>query len=352
MGIFSLVKKASEMKASDLHISVGIPPTYRVNGSLVPVGEQDLSSADTEYFVRELLSEEQWQTVQRKGELDLSLSAPNRQRFRLNVFRQRGSYSMAIRLIHSQIPSIEALGLPSIVRNLCRKIRGIILVTGPSGSGKSTTLASMIDLINSERDCHIITLEDPIEYLHKHKRSIVNQREIGSDSMSYANALKAVLRQDPDVILIGEMRDLETIRIALTAAETGHLVLSTLHTIGAVKTIDRIVDAFLPHQQQQIRVQLSMTLEAVISQQLIATIHNKGRVAAVETMVVNPAIRNLIREGKTHQIMNVIQTSANSGMKTMDNALAELYKKGMIRLEDALAHAVDQEYLQSLISYR
>jgi twitching motility protein PilT len=351
MDIFGLMKKASEMKASDLHISVGIPPTCRVNGHLVPAGDHDLSSADTEHFVRELLSKEQWQTVQRKGELDLALSTPNLHRFRLNVFRQRGSYSIAIRLIHSQVPSIEALGLPSVIRDLCRKTRGIILVTGPAGSGKSTTLASMIDLINSERDCHIVTLEDPIEYLHKHKRSIVNQREIGSDSMSYTNALRAVLRQDPDVILIGEMRDLETIRIAMTAAETGHLVLSTLHTIGAVKTIDRIVDAFSPHQQQQIRVQLSMTLEGVISQQLVTTIHNKGRVAAVETMVVNPAIRNLIREGKSPQIMNVIQTSAKSGMKTMDNALAELHKRGIISLEDAIAHGVDQEYLQSLISY-
>jgi len=349
MGIFGLMKKASEMKASDLHISVGVPPTCRVNGHLVPAGEQVLSSADTERFVRELLSAEQWQTVQRKGELDLALSAPNLQRFRLSVFRQRGNYSIAIRLIYPQIPCIEDLGLPSVVRDLCKKTRGLILVTGPAGSGKSTTLASMIDLINSERDCHIVTLEDPIEYLHNHKRSIVTQREIGSDSMSYANALRSVLRQDPDVILIGEMRDLETIRIAMTAAETGHLVLSTLHTIGAVKTIDRIVDAFSPQHQQQIRVQLSMTLEAVISQQLIAATHNKGRVAAVEIMEINPAIRNLIREGKSHQIMNVIQTSAKSGMKTMDNSLAELYKRGMIRLEDAMAHAVDQQYLQSLI---
>jgi twitching motility protein PilT len=254
-----------------------------------------------------------------------------------------------MRLVEGNILSFQQLGLPQVLNDFCSKTRGLVLVTGPTGSGKSTTLAAMIDVMNSTRDEHILTLEDPIEYLHKHKKSIVNQREIGNDSKSYSNALRAALRQDPDIILIGEMRDLETISIALTAAETGHLVLSTLHTVGAAKTIDRIIDVFPPHQQQQIRTQLSMTLVGVISQQLIPRSDKKGRLAAIEIMMANPAIRNLIREGKTPQINNVIMTSARQGMVTMDNAIAELYQGGKITLDDAMMYCVDYEYLKRLL---
>ena len=262
---------------------------------------------------------------------------------------QRQSVSLALRLIAQEIPTIEKLKLPMLVKDLCQQLRGLILVTGPTGSGKSTTLASMIDLINSQRDCHIITIEDPIEYLHRHKKSIVNQREIGSDTVSYAAALRVALRQDPDVILIGEMRDLETISIALTAAETGHLVLSTLHTIGAAKTIDRIIDVFPPYQQEQIRVQLSMTLIAVLSQQLMPTIGENGRTAAIEVMLTTPAIRNMIRENKTPQIIGAIQTSALQGMQLMDNAIAAKFKNGEISRETAMTYAVDREYASKLL---
>jgi twitching motility protein PilT len=252
-------------------------------------------------------------------------------------------------LVASRIPDPEELGLPISVTELAKKNRGLILVTGPTGSGKSTTLASLINMINQQRGDHILTLEDPIEYLHRHNKSIVNQREIGHDSQSYANALRAALRQDPDVILVGEMRDLETISIAITAAETGHLVLSTLHTIGAAKTIDRVIDIFPPFQQQQIRVQMSTVLEAVISQQLIPKKDKQGRVAAIEVMIANPAIRNLIREGKSHQITSIIQTGMKYGMQTMDHSLADLYKKGVISREEAVMYAVDQDVLSRML---
>jgi twitching motility protein PilT len=281
--------------------------------------------------------------------MDLSFSLAGIGRFRVNVFKQRGTMAAAIRLVASKIPNPEDLGLPSSVIELSKKTRGLILVTGPTGSGKSTTLASLINLINHERADHILTLEDPIEYLHRHHKSIVNQREIGHDSQSYANALRAALRQDPDVILVGEMRDLETISIAITAAETGHLVLSTLHTVGAAKTIDRIIDVFPPSQQQQIRIQMSTVLQAVISQQLLPRRDKSGRVAAIEVMIANPAIRNLIREGKTHQITSSIQTGLKFGMQTMDGALADLYRKGIITREDAMTYAVDQEMLSKLL---
>jgi twitching motility protein PilT len=349
MTIDELLKHTVEKGASDLHITVGIPPIMRLHGKLIPIGEHKLMPEDTERYIRQILNESQLKIFQEKGEMDLSFSLAGIGRFRVNVFKQRGTMAAAIRLVASKIPNPEDLGLPSSVIELSKKTRGLILVTGPTGSGKSTTLASLINLINHERADHILTLEDPIEYLHRHHKSIVNQREIGHDSQSYANALRAALRQDPDVILVGEMRDLETISIAITAAETGHLVLSTLHTVGAAKTIDRIIDVFPPSQQQQIRIQMSTVLQAVISQQLLPRRDKSGRVAAIEVMIANPAIRNLIREGKTHQITSSIQTGLKFGMQTMDGALADLYRKGIITREDAMTYAVDQEMLSKLL---
>jgi twitching motility protein PilT len=345
-----LLERAVALGASDLHISTGAQAVYRVNGRLVAEGDR-LTVSETELFVRSIMSERQWEDFSLAGEVDFPLST-HFTRFRVNAYRQRGSCSAALRLIPPGIRSIEELGLPGSLNDLCSLQRGLVLVTGPTGSGKSTTLAAMIDLVNSTRDCHIMTLEDPIEYLHKHKRSLVNQREIGSDTQSYASGLRAVLRQDPDVILIGEMRDLESIAIALTAAETGHLVFSTLHTIGAAKTLDRVIDVFPPHQQSQIRIQLSMALQSVVSQQLLPTADGRGRVVAVEVMLATPAIRNLIREGKTPQINNAILTSGNAGMQTMDSALAALYKSGKISLEDCITFCVEQENMRRLLNMR
>jgi len=344
-----LLMKAVNMKASDLHITVGVPSTVRVHGKLLFMDDNKLVPADTLKIVRELTTENQWDKLNKKGELDFSYALPGLHRFRVNVYRQRNTYSAALRLVNSEIPSFEDLGLPPIIKELTQKNSGLVLVTGPTGSGKSTTLASMINVINETRDMHIITLEDPIEYLFKHNKSIIDQREIGSDSLNFSNALRASLRQDPDVILVGEMRDFETISIALTAAETGHLVFSTLHTIGAAKTIDRIIDVFPPNQQQQIRVQLAMTLQGVISQQLLTNVDKSGRVAAVEIMLVNPAIRNIIREGKVHQINNVIQTNAKSGMRMMDDSLCDLCRRGHITREDALGHCVDLDNMKRIL---
>ncbi|SEF81572.1 twitching motility protein PilT [Caloramator fervidus] len=344
-----LLKKAVELEASDIHLTVGIPPTFRINGKLQQIGDKKLTSDDTRMFVEHVLNESQYELYNEKGEIDLSYSLQGIGRFRINIFKQRGSDALAIRNVPLQVPTLEKLDMPKVIKELCTKTRGLILVTGPAGSGKSTTLAAMINEINNLRNCHIITLEDPIEYLHKHKKSIVNQREVGYDTKSYASALKAALREDPDVILVGEMRDLETISIALTAAETGHLVLSTLHTIGASKTIDRIVDVFPPHQQQQIKIQLASVLEGIISQQLIPRSDGVGRVCAMEIMITTPAVRNLIREGKTHQIDSIIQTGGKYGMKTMDTSLVELYKKGLITQEDALAFAVDKDIMERLM---
>lgn len=340
-----LLKKAVKMDASDIHITVGVPPTMRINGKLTPYGNDKLTPENTNTYVREVLSEEQYNKYNENGELDLSYAIQGVGRFRVNVYKQRGSDAIALRTVAPQIPTLEKLGMPSVLKDMCQKTRGLVIVTGPTGSGKSTTLAAMVNEINSTRESHIITLENPIEYLHKHKKSIVNQREIGHDSKSYVNALMAVLREDPDVILVGEMRDLETISIAITAAETGHLVFSTLHTIGSSKTIDRIVDVFPPHQQQQIKVQLSAVMEGIISQQLLPRVDGKGRVAATEIMVATPAIRNLIREGKTHQIDSVIQTGGKYGMTTMDMNLVELYKKGEISRDDAITYSVDKDII-------
>ncbi len=347
--IDEILIKAKESGASDVHITVGIPPRMRVNGELIPMDYEKMLPKDTLEVAKSVMSELQWERFEERGEYDMSFAIPGCGRFRVNAFKQRGSIAMAFRLVGTKIPSPEELGLPASVTELYQRKRGLVLVTGPTGSGKSTTLAALIDKVNNCRDAHVITLEDPIEYLHSHKMSMVNQREIGLDSSNYANALRAALREDPDVILVGEMRDYETISVAITAAETGHLVLSTLHTIGAASTVDRVIDVFPPHQQQQIRVQLSNVLEAVVSQQLIPRKDGRGRVAAFEVLHVNPAVRNLIREGKSHQLVSVMQTNRKLGMITMDEAIAQLYREGIIDREMALQFAQDPDNMKNRI---
>ena len=351
MEILEILIVAIEAGASDVHLTVASPPIMRVNGKLIRMTDNKLMPEDTYRIIQQMLSEEQSQMIEKKGELDFSYSSPNLGRFRVNVYKQRNSYSMALRVVALSIPNMDTLKLPAVLKELAMKQRGLVLVTGPTGSGKSTTLASMIDYMNRERNDHVITIEDPIEYLHKHDKSVINQREIGNDSLSFANALRAALRQDPDIILVGEMRDLETISTAITAAETGHLVLSTLHTIGAAKTVDRIIDVFPPHQQQQIRIQLASVLEAVISQQILPKADGTGRVAAFEIMIANTAIRNLIREGKTHQMQTVIQTGSNIGMQTMDASLIDLFKRRIIDLPTLRKYAVDVDMVNKQVGY-
>lgn len=341
--IANMLQKAKEAGASDLHITVGIPPKMRVNGKLITMDYPKILPADSLEVCLEIMNEKQRTIFEERGEYDMSFSIPNLGRYRVNAYKQRGSVALALRLVGTQVPSAEELGVPDSVIDLYQKKRGLVLVTGPTGSGKSTTLAAIIDKINNNREAHVITLEDPIEYLHQHKLAMVNQREVGLDTMTYANALRAALREDPDVILVGEMRDYETISVAITAAETGHLVLSTLHTIGAASTVDRIIDVFPPHQQQQIRVQFANVLEAVISQQLIPTADGKGRVAAFEVMHANHAVRNLIREGKSHQLLSVMQTNRKIGMITMDEAIMQLYRDGKISSDMAIQFAQEQE---------
>ncbi|SMB98623.1 twitching motility protein PilT [Thermanaeromonas toyohensis ToBE] len=325
-----ILKEAVQRGASDVHLTVGLPPVFRRIGRLEPQKQWPILTASVlEALAKQILGP-RWEEFQNRKELDLAYSLPGLGRFRVNVFYQRGSVGAAIRLVNTIIPTLEELGLPPVVGELADQLHGLVLVTGPTGSGKSTTLAAMIDRINQRRSCHIITLEDPIEYLHQHKKSIVNQREIGSDSPSFASALRAALRQDPDVILVGEMRDLETVATAITAAETGHLVLATLHTSSAVQSIDRIIDVFPPHQQGQIRIQLADTLVGVITQQLLPRADGQGRVVAVEILIATPAVRNLIREGKTHQIISVMQTGGRFGMQTMEMALRNLAARGII----------------------
>ena len=339
--IEELMRIAKDNGASDVHITVGIPPKMRVAGALTDMDFPRFLPNDTSEIIKSIMNERQLEILNKKGEVDFSFSIPSLGRYRINVYNQRGSLAAAIP---------EELGLPKSVVDLYSKKRGLVLVTGPTGSGKSTTLASLVDKINENISSHIITLEDPIEYLHNHKKAMVNQREIGIDSMTYANALRAALREDPDVILVGEMRDLETISIAITAAETGHLVFSTLHTIGAASTIDRIIDVFPPHQQQQIRVQLAMVLEAVISQQLLPTVDKSRRVGAFEVMLMTTAIKNLIRENKVFQIDSMIQTSKKLGMITMDNAILDLLIKGEISTETALSFAQDRTTFERKIN--
>lgn len=347
--IEEIMRTAKEAGASDVHITVGIPPKMRVNGNLIAMNYSKMMPADTLEVLLEIMTETQRERFEERGEYDMSFSIPELGRYRVNAYKQRGSVALALRLVGTQVPSPEALGVPESVINLYERKRGLILVTGPTGSGKSTTLAAIIDKINNNRDAHVITLEDPIEYLHQHKVAMVNQREIGLDSQSYANALRAALREDPDVILVGEMRDFETISVAITAAETGHLVLSTLHTIGAASTVDRVIDVFPPHQQQQIRVQFANVLEAVISQQLIPTMDGRGRVAAFEVMHANHAVRNLIREGKSHQLVSVMQTNRKMGMITMDESITQLFYEGKIDREMAIQFAQDPDGMQNKI---
>ena len=345
--IQEILRSAKESGASDVHLTVGIPPKMRVNGDLVTMENfQRLLPPDTEAILDDVLNEKQRQIFEERGEYDMSYAIRDLGRYRVNVFHQRGSVAFAFRLVGTSIPTPEELCIPESVIELSQRKRGLVLVTGPTGSGKSTTLASIINRVNHTREVHVITLEDPIEFLHQHDKSMVNQREIGIDSGNYANALRAALREDPDVILVGEMRDFETISVAITAAETGHLVLSTLHTIGAASTVDRVIDVFPAHQQPQIRIQLANVLEAVISQQLIPTADGKGRIAAFEVLFANHAVRNLIREGKSHQLLSVMQTNRKAGMITMDEAIAQLYSQGKISRDDAIEFAQDVEGMQ------
>lgn len=338
MDIHDLFELVSQEKASDLLISAGAPPILRIHGQLFRSRTDSLTPEQTKELIYSFLTAKQQKYFEEHKELDFSLAVGRRHRFRVNVYRQKEAVTAALRPIPEKIPSLETLGLPKNIGELARVHQGLILVTGPTGSGKTTTQASIIDLINAERACHIITIEDPIEYVHNHKRSVVDQREVGGDTNSFPNALKYVLRQDPDVILVGEMRDLETIQAALTAAETGHLVLATLHTNDAIQTADRIIDVFPATQQQQIRFQLSMTLLAIVSQRLLPKQDGTGRVMACEVLRNNTAIANLIREGKTHQVYSVLETSTKEGMHTMDRSIKDLYSEGVISYEEAISH--------------
>lgn len=334
---------------SDLHLTVGKPPMIRVHGDLTPMGEVLLTAEDLASFAKEITSEKQHNVLLDEGSVDFGLAFSKEARFRVNIYKQKGVFGMALRMIPSEILDLETIGLPPTLKDLLFRPRGLVLVTGPTGSGKSTTLASMIDIINKERACHIITIEDPIEYYHDHKSSIVTQREIGEDTPDFAESLVKALRQDPDVILVGEMRNLETIRAALNASETGHLVFATLHTTGAASTVDRIIDAFPADEQEQIRTLVSTTLVAVISQTLIPRIDKPGRAAAFEIMIMTPAIQNLIRENKTFRINSDIQTGSKYGMNTLDMCLYDLYQKKIISYGDVLTKAQDPDFLISKI---
>jgi twitching motility protein PilT len=349
--LHQLLKAMIDKGASDLHITTGSPPQLRIDGNLVPLRVPPLTPVDTKQHCYSILTDAQKVAFEEELELDLSFGVKNLARFRANIFMQRGAVAGAFRVIPFKILSFSELGLPKVVADLCRKPRGLILVTGPTGAGKSTTLASMIDKINSERRQHIITIEDPIEYLHPHKGCVVNQREVGSDTRSFKRALKYILRQDPDVVLIGEMRDLETIEAALTTAETGHLAFATLHTNSAVQTINRIIDVFPPYQQAQVRAQLSFVIEGIISQNLMPKASGQGRVLGVEILIPNQAIRNLVREDKIHQIYSQMQIGqAKHQMQTMNQSLVTLYLRRLITLEEAIGRSSDPDELQTMIA--
>lgn len=337
LALTDLLVTVLERGASDLHLTAGARPTIRLNGSLMPLEDRPILTPPVlQQMMYEILTQRQRERFEEELELDFAYAVPGRARFRVNLYRQREALGAAFRLIPYEIKKLEDLGVPPSVSNFAQLPRGFVLVTGPTGSGKSTTLAGIVDLANRQRRDHIMTVEDPIEFLHQHKSCLVNQREVGDDTRSFGNALKHVLRQDPDIILVGEMRDLETISVALTAAETGHLVFATLHTQDAAQTIDRVIDVFPPHQQQQVRVQLAGSLQGIVAQTLCKTADGRGRVVATEVLVATPAIRNLIREGKTHQIYSALQAGARHGMHTMDQHLAELFKAGKITYEIGL----------------
>ena len=347
-----VLRLAIEMNATDIHVQVGLPPMFRVRGKLVAHKSDALTAKQCEALIFSIMSEDQKKTFRQRLDCDFSYGVPELARFRINVFRQRASVAAAFRRIPYLIPELEQLGLPPGVLDLIKLKRGLVLVTGATGQGKSTTLASLLDRMNQERQLHIVTLEDPLEYLFQHKSSIVVQREVGIDTLSFASALRASLREDPDVILVGEMRDVPTIEAALTAAETGHLVFATLHTKTPAQGIDRIVDVFPPHQQQQARVLLANVLHAVLTQQLIPRKDGEGIALAMEMLMVSPAIRNLIREGKTFQIQTLLQTGASSGMLTMENSLKGLVEKGWISVEDAIEHCFDPKEMARLLGRR
>jgi twitching motility protein PilT len=346
MEINSLLKTVVDKGASDLIIVAGTSPILRINGALAPIDTTRLSDAESKSLIYSLLSQKQIETLERTKELDCSYAIKDLSRFRVNVHYQRGTVAAALRPIPTDIPRLEDLRLPKAVADFANFERGLVLVTGPTGSGKTTTQACMIDLINQNKSLHIITVEDPIEYLHANKRSIVEQREVGFDTDSFSAALKYVLRQNPDVILVGEMRDLETIQTAITAAETGHLVISTLHTNDAVQSIDRMIDVFPPHQQSQVRMQLSLSLQGVIAQQLIPKMDKRGMIVATEVLVATSAVRNLIRKGTTQEISSMLDIGAKFGMMSMDACLKSLYKNKTITYEEALAHAISQEHFE------
>ena len=347
--IDDLLRIVQEKGSSDLHIAVGIPPIIRLDGALVPMPYEKVSAQDSQRLIYDILTDEQIQKFETDLELDFGYQLARIARFRVNVFRDKGNVASAFRLIPQKIPTIKDLGLPPLLEELTRLPRGLVLVTGPTGSGKSTTLAAMIGQINTETSKHIITIEDPIEYLHTHRFSVINQREVGQDTRQFKHALRAALREDPDVILVGEMRDLETMQMAVSAAETGHLVFATLHTNSAATSVERIVDSFPPGQQEQVRLQLSNNLQAILCQQLIPRANQPGRVCCLEIMKASPAIRNLIRESKAHQITSMIQTSAAMGMQTMDQALRDLYVRGVISLEECQARAMNWAELEKMI---
>ncbi|RYG25565.1 type IV pilus twitching motility protein PilT [bacterium] len=339
-----------DLNASDLHLCQNSPPVVRHDGKLKRLNYESLTPVDLQRMMYEIISDENINKFETTWELDFSYSLPRRARFRVNLYREKASCAAAFRLIPQKVPTVRDLGLPLIMEQICLKPRGLILVTGPTGSGKSTSLAAMIDYINTNHAHHIITIEDPIEYLHNHKQSIINQRELGADTKSFLNALRASLREDPDILLVGEMRDMETISLAITAAETGHLVFATLHTNNAAESVDRMIDVFPPAQQEQIRVQLSNNLIAIIAQQLLPKVGGKGRVPCNEVMLASSAIRNLIREAKSHQIASMIQTSGNQGMFTMDQNLRDRYMAGLITLEDAFSRCQNVEELKKMIN--
>jgi len=343
MEIKELLIIAEEKNASDLHLNIGIPPVLRIHGKLIKLNLPELTPEVTHQMIYNILNEKQKNEFEEYGELDLSYELINISRFRVNIFQHRRGEAAAFRLIPEKIKTLSELGLPSIVSNFTDKDKGFVLITGPTGSGKSTTLASLIDIINKNRYENIITIEDPIEFIHYHKNCLISQREIGSHTKSFASALRNALREDPDVILLGEMRDLETISMALTAAETGHLVFSTLHTSSAGESVERIIDVFPPHQQNQVRMQFANSILGVIAQTLLPTLDEKGRVPAIEVMIANPAIRNLIREGKVHQIPSTIQTSKKEGMQSLDQSLKDLVMEGKISIEEAVKSALDKK---------